>query len=178
VNNTAVELKSMDLNYTPYRPVWITGFSGQLKVRFPYHMILPVENIEFGLTRGMSQLASGHPVDREMTIKYSSGYEVTFVSTGSSFAYFRDNREVEFNGFIPECLKAPREPGYLSFGIRWPPRFLLTNTTSDSFNSARPATGNPLVPSGCGAFKSGGNPELRGVFRTQGNSDSVTLTPF
>ena len=184
LGNAKVDLKS--LSSSNYRPVWLTSISGQFVIRLPTLQITAGENSRYRSTLDKAQLASGHPVDREMTVKYSNGYEATVISTAgneNSFFYFKDNRDVEFSGLIPECLGGRRSPGELRLGTQgWPARYLLTDTEPSSYgndsNGARRATGNQLVPSGCGMFKTAGNAELRGEFTVRGNNGDVSYAPF
>lgn len=181
LENAKLELKSLDLNYVPYRNVTLTSIAGQFEIRFPYMEITASDNTRYRVTVDKQRLATGHPVDREMSFKYSNGYEVTIVSTAgdqSNFFYFKDNRDVEFSGLIPECLNARKPPGVLRFGDGWPARYLLTDTHTGGMSGPTRARGNQFVPSGCGVFKSGGNPEMRGEFKTQGNSGAVVFTPL
>lgn len=179
LGNAKLELKS--LNSSNYRPVWLTSISGQFDIRFPYLQITAGENSWYRLTLDKGQLASGHPVDREMTVKYSNGYEATVISPDGnqySFFYFKDNRDVEFSGLIPECLGGRRTPGELRLGTKgWPARYLLTDTETDRYGSRR-ASGNQFVPSGCGMFKTGGDAELRGEFTARGNNGDISYSPF
>ncbi len=171
--NASAELQSIRGLGKPFRPVWMTQISGQFSIRFPHMQIAPEEL--FAAVE-LKNLENGHPVNREMSIKYSNGYEATFIKRQGGYFYFRDNRDLEFNGLIPECLSGRNHPGFLEFNNRLPPRYLLSHTVVDGSNVARRVSENLFLPRGCGSFKSGGNPEMRGLFRN--NADGISVTPF